>query len=248
MLQTKRKRNQFTLQDKLDIITYHQQNPNKSHKEIANHFSESEKKMNSKILDDWRIFQEFLINFNQEMFLKNRKALLILDNCSAHTSALNQLSLTNVKIQFIRPNLTPVLQPCDLGVIRSFKSKYRTLYLEEISHRIDSGRAIKIDIKNAIYLRAEAWERVTSSVIINCWQATQIVDFKDNTESSTLEESNNIMELSFLISSTSITDPMNAKDFIDYENVFQNEFSKDSEIIERILAEADVLDQQYSDS
>ena len=42
MLQTKRKRNQFRLQGKLDIITYHQQNPNKSHKEIANHFSESE--------------------------------------------------------------------------------------------------------------------------------------------------------------------------------------------------------------
>ena len=38
------------------------------------------------------------------------------------------------------------------------------------------------------------------------------------------------------------------QDFIDYENVFQNEFPKDSEIIERILAESDVLDQQYSDS
>ena len=45
MLQTKRKRNQFTLKDKLDIITYHQQNPNKSHEEIANHYSGSEKKM-----------------------------------------------------------------------------------------------------------------------------------------------------------------------------------------------------------
>ena len=51
------------------------------------------------------------------------------------------------------------------------------------------------------------------------------------------------MELSFIISSTSIPDPMNANDYIDCETLLHNDLPQNSEIVERILTETDAIDQ-----
>ena len=93
------------------------------------------------------IFEEYLLSFNNEMKKKNRNSLLILDNCSAHVLASRKTTLSNVKIIFIRPNLTSVLQPCDAGIIRSFKAIYRKVFLEEMCSRIHMKSITKVTVK-----------------------------------------------------------------------------------------------------
>jgi hypothetical protein len=51
------------------------------------------------------------------------KALLILDNAPAHPTCLDELS-SNVKVVFLPPNTTSILQSMDHGMIATFKAYY----------------------------------------------------------------------------------------------------------------------------
>ena len=63
------------------------------------------------------LYKSWITKLNQKMTKQNRKILLLVDNCPSPT----QIPLSNVKIVFLPPNTTGLLQPLDLGVIRSFK-------------------------------------------------------------------------------------------------------------------------------
>ncbi|MDW3631436.1 MAG: hypothetical protein QOK71_08365 [Nitrososphaeraceae archaeon] len=68
------------------------------------------------------IFNDYLINLNRSMQRQNRNILLLLDNAPTHT-VNESTNLTNIKIHFLPPNTTAFLQPCDAGIINSFKVK-----------------------------------------------------------------------------------------------------------------------------
>ena len=53
--------------------------------------------------------------------ITNRKILLLVDNAPMHIIDEN-VSLTNVAVHFLPPNTTAHLQPCDAGIINSFKA------------------------------------------------------------------------------------------------------------------------------
>ena len=53
---------------------------------------------------------------------KERKVALIIDNCPVHPEIEN---LSHVKLIFLPPNTTSVIQPMDQGVIRSLIAHYR---------------------------------------------------------------------------------------------------------------------------
>ena len=72
------------------------------------------------------IFNEFLTNLNEKMFKKNKRILLLLDQCSAHQK---DLVFSNIKLLFFPPNTTSKLQPLDAGVIHSLKVNYRNFLL-----------------------------------------------------------------------------------------------------------------------
>ena len=61
------------------------------------------------------IFRSWLIDLNRFMQYHNRKILLLVDNFSGHL--MNDESFSNVNLQFLTPNTTSVLQPCDQGII-----------------------------------------------------------------------------------------------------------------------------------
>ena len=61
--------------------------------------------------------------------------MLILDNYSSHISAAKIETFTNVMIRFFQPNLTSVIQPCDAGIIFSFKSHYRRFFLIKMEEK-----------------------------------------------------------------------------------------------------------------
>lgn len=65
------------------------------------------------------IFQHWLKKLDEDMRKARRNILLLLDNCSSHV--VDESILTNVKVHFFPPNTTSHLQPCDAGIIWSFK-------------------------------------------------------------------------------------------------------------------------------
>lgn len=67
------------------------------------------------------IFQERLKAFDLKM--AGRRVLLIFDNAPSHK--LRGIQLNNTIIHFLPPNTTSVIQPCNAGIIRTFKAHYR---------------------------------------------------------------------------------------------------------------------------
>jgi len=72
------------------------------------------------------IFQHWLRKLNADKHRNHRKILSILDNASLHKWNEDE-ELSNVELLFLPPNTTAHLQPCDAGIIWSFKSHSRKL-------------------------------------------------------------------------------------------------------------------------
>lgn len=75
---------------------------------------------NSKAWMQLTIWNDYLKKLNDKMHLENRNILLLIDNAPTHNLTDN-LELTNIKIHYLPPNTTAHLQPCDAGIIHSFK-------------------------------------------------------------------------------------------------------------------------------
>jgi len=66
------------------------------------------------------IWNEYLKKLDNRMRRQNRKILLLVDNAPTH-ALYETTHLTNVTIEHLPPNTTSHLQPCDQGIIKSFK-------------------------------------------------------------------------------------------------------------------------------
>src|SRR5438128_2524282 len=66
------------------------------------------------------IFSDYLKNLNNLMRRHNHKILLLVDNALTHVIS-NLENLTNIRLHYLPPNMTAHLQPCDAGIIHSFK-------------------------------------------------------------------------------------------------------------------------------
>ncbi|UYV84826.1 TIGD6 [Cordylochernes scorpioides] len=68
------------------------------------------------------IFTDWLKKLDQIFKRRERKILLILDNCPAHQIPEG---LQNIEIRFLPALTTSALQPCDMGIIKALKDQYR---------------------------------------------------------------------------------------------------------------------------
>ncbi|GFN77934.1 tigger transposable element-derived protein [Plakobranchus ocellatus] len=68
------------------------------------------------------IFISWLQKLDRKFLLQGRSVAMIVENCPAHPSDDN---LKAIKLVFLPPNTTSILQPCDQGIINSFKRNYR---------------------------------------------------------------------------------------------------------------------------
>ena len=75
------------------------------------------------------IWNDYLEKLDRQMRLQNRHILLLIDNAPVHIIDEN-INLTNVAVHFLPPNTTAHLQPCDAGIIKSFKvSKFFNIFI-----------------------------------------------------------------------------------------------------------------------
>lgn len=119
------------------------------------------------------IFEEEMTDWDRELQRSNRKILLLVDNCPAHPKLEN---LKNIRLVFLPPNVTAILQPMDQGVIRTFKAHYRKLLLLDIVQALDNEKEPSTTLLDGIQLASKAWKRVSAACIRNCYRHAKISD------------------------------------------------------------------------
>ncbi|XP_023313778.1 tigger transposable element-derived protein 6-like [Trichogramma pretiosum] len=113
------------------------------------------------------LFASVLAEWDSELRKKERKILLIVDNCAAYNK---MPSFPNINLIYFPPNVTSVLQPMDQGVIKCFKGIYRRKLVLEYINNIDRGNTnSNVSLLQAVCFMAEARNEVTEKTIRNCF-------------------------------------------------------------------------------
>ncbi|KAG5897906.1 hypothetical protein JTB14_017761 [Gonioctena quinquepunctata] len=129
------------------------------------------------------IFEKWLRTWDAELKSGGNKILLLVDNCPAHPVVSN---LKCIKLVFLPPNVTSVLQPMDQGVIKALKSQYRKLEVLQMLQNIENCEDTKsLSVLDAILMISEAWENVKQTTIANCFRHA---GFKDLSPSQAMED------------------------------------------------------------
>ena len=152
--------------------------------------------------------------------------------------------LTNVKVHFLPPNTTSHLQPLGTGIIQSFKANYRRFHLQHIIDLIDSDKSPALALSDAICYVKRAWDNVTPTTTLHCWQHTEIIPpDTTSTTTTTVEAAPNTTDkviplLNFIIEKLQI-EPclrMSVTEFMDVDHNCEtmNDLSDD-------LSDADII-------
>ena len=116
------------------------------------------------------LFDEWLLKFDEKFGQEHREVLLLVDNCSPHDPEVTK-SLTWIKLEFLPPNCTSKLQPCDLGIVNSFKVQYRKKLLQNALLCMESGRDFNINVLDCMRWCRAAWENdVSVETISSCFR------------------------------------------------------------------------------
>lgn len=107
-------------------------------------------------------------------------ALLVLDNAPAHPPSLQNDLLDEfqfIKIQYLPPNTTPLLQPMDQQVISNFKKLYtKGLFehcfevTEETNLTLREFWKYHFHIVTSLKIIDKAWDGVTKKTLISAWK------------------------------------------------------------------------------
>lgn len=101
-------------------------------------------------MDDFSHFIEWLQRWDRELDKTKKAIILVLDNCTTHPN----VSLKNIKLKYLPPNITSLIHPLDMGVIQYLKVKYRATLVNYILEKIEENllqpksAAIHISKKN----------------------------------------------------------------------------------------------------
>ena len=129
------------------------------------------------------ISTSWMEEFNGMMKKQNCHVLLLLDNFSGHRVD----NLSNVKVKFFPPNMTSHVQPCDAGIIKSFKDYFRAQMNKRIFERVEAVSGVEQFVKEITIFDAcdwtlEALKSVKKSTVINCFHKCRVVTEKASTE------------------------------------------------------------------
>jgi len=124
-----------------------------------------------------RIFEKWIIELDDKFQKENRQVAFFFDNCSAHSKQI-QCHLSSITLHFFPPNLTSVLQPMDLGIIRSVKAHYRNEIVLNLISEIENNSPIsKISLLQCINNISKIWEqKVTPEIIQNCYRKAGFIE------------------------------------------------------------------------
>ncbi|OAE35393.1 hypothetical protein AXG93_2587s1080 [Marchantia polymorpha subsp. ruderalis] len=190
------------------------------------------------------VFRLWLLAFDRRM--EGRNVILLMDNCSAHIRKEDlenhNIHLKNTQLFYLPPNTTSKLQPCDAGIIRTFKAYYRrrfnNILLQRLEANVDNPE--KISNLEGMQIAMAAWkEDVKPTMIQNCFRHCKLRT-EDAGQETTLEEleppADVIAELEQQIARLPYTNPMDIRNLLNYPNEDgAAEIPTDDNITENIL-------------
>jgi hypothetical protein len=123
---------------------------------------------------------------------------------------------------YLPPNTTLKIQPCDAGIIRSFKAYYRRRFNRLLIQRLQEKVAEpkKIDVLEAMHIAVAAWNMgVKPEIIRNCFHHCQIrttgADVTPVSEEPLIDPEV-IKDLEEQVQELRYQNPMDIRNFIDY--------------------------------
>lgn len=122
-------------------------------------------KSNKKAWMTGDIFSDWLKEWDKQLAKEKRHILLTVDNCPAHPPVQTEF----IKLVFLPPNTTSVLQPMDQGIIKAIKVKFRKKLVLKIINQEEQGKDIKISVLDAILMISDAWNDISTTTIRNCF-------------------------------------------------------------------------------
>ncbi|XP_056645814.1 tigger transposable element-derived protein 6-like [Diorhabda sublineata] len=150
------------------------------------------------------LFNKFLLDWDKELKKKRRKILLLIDNCPSH---INLRDFEFIKVVFLPPNTTSVLQPMDQGIIQKIKTNFRKQLVLRFLQDVEENRETKISILDAIIMVHQAWEDVPATTITNCFKHSGVLGNQNEEQPSEPAETNALDEPEFLPWSESLELP-----------------------------------------
>ena len=113
------------------------------------------------------VFKEWFLCLERQMKAEKRRILLIIDNCASHNCVPHHLE--HVKVLFLPPSTTSILQPLDQGIIHAVKRHYRARVVWRMLCNIASERDINVNILEAMQMFSAAWRALKEEIIANCF-------------------------------------------------------------------------------
>ncbi len=200
---------------------------------------------NAKVWMTQNIFRLWLLDFDCRM--QGRQVLLLLDNCSGHIP-LEKFAKMNVVLHnthdfYLLPNMTSAVQPCNVGIICTFKAYYRkwfnNLLLDGYENNIDNPE--KISILDVFHLTVPAWvEDVSPATIANCFRHCKIRtnDIVHTQQGEVGPPTALIQELQHQVAQLPYGNPMDIRNLLNYQE--ENNYmvaSNDEDITNYIIEE-----------
>lgn len=132
--------------------------------------------MDREIFHKW-FTEDFIPDAKARRVNDNDKILLILDNAPSHPkiSELNDID-QSVKVVYLPPNVTALVQPMDQGVIENLKRAYKQRFLRKVLLASEDGshtltNFIKAwNVLECCRTLSAAWDSVSETAVSNSWK------------------------------------------------------------------------------
>jgi len=194
------------------------------------------------------IWREWMKRIDSRMCSKKRSIVMLCDNWAAHS---NDTKLINVKLVFLPPNTTSLIQPIDMGIIANFKKLYRSLVLRRLVNNIDGGTestsdkkaadmARKLTVLDSLHIQREAWSKITQLTTVNCYRKASFAMAEEKNEENEDEQADSD-------SNTEVYVPpgMSDEDFNCYMTV-DNDLSTEADVdLSEIVGTTQSADQEH---
>nr|XP_020670660.1 tigger transposable element-derived protein 1-like [Pogona vitticeps]XP_020670661.1 tigger transposable element-derived protein 1-like [Pogona vitticeps]XP_020670663.1 tigger transposable element-derived protein 1-like [Pogona vitticeps] len=168
------------------LLVHHSQTPRPFHRENVNKATlpvmwraNARARMTRQLFLEWlyEVFAPTVKKYLSDNQLPER-CLLLMDNTPAHPPSLvEDIDEDFIRVKFLPPKITPLLQPMDQQVISSFKKLYtKALFTrcfnitEETSLTLKEFWRSHFNVLHSVRLIDKAWQDVTTQTLNSAWR------------------------------------------------------------------------------